>query len=69
VQIGDIEADYEEDCGGNEEAAEEDVNYDADFDDSVTMAYCRALQQQMQLEYSKNPGKIAVHWFLVKELD
>jgi hypothetical protein len=65
--IGDIEADYDKDGGGNEEAAKEGVN-DADFDDSVRMAYCHTFQQQIQLEYSKTPGKKAVHRhrFLVK---
>jgi hypothetical protein len=37
VSIGDIEADYNECGGGNEEAAEEGGN-DVDFDDSVMMA-------------------------------
>jgi hypothetical protein len=67
VSIGDIEAGYDEDGGGNAEAAEEGGN-NINFDDSDMMAYCHALQQQMQLEYSKNPGKRAVHRFLVKEL-
>jgi hypothetical protein len=67
VLIGDIEADYDEDDGGNEEAAKKGLN-DFDFDDSVMMAYCHALQQQMQLEYRKNPEKKAVHRFIVKEL-
>ena len=55
VSIGDIEADCDEDDGGNEAAAEEGAN-DVDFDDSVMMGYCRALQQQLQLEHTKNPG-------------
>jgi hypothetical protein len=67
VSIGDIKADYDKDGGGNEQAAEEGVN-DINFDDSVMMAYCRALQQQMQLELSKNPGKKGVQQFLVKEI-
>jgi hypothetical protein len=60
VSIGDIEAGYDKDGGGNEEAVDEGVN-NINFDDSVMMAYWHALQQQMQLEYSKNPGKRAVH--------
>jgi hypothetical protein len=68
VSIGDIEADYDEDGDGNEDAAEEGVN-DIDFDESCMMGYCRALQQQMRLEYSKHPGKKGVHQFLLKELE
>jgi hypothetical protein len=68
VLTGDIEADYDEDGDGNEDAAEEGVN-GIDFDESVMMGYCRALQQQMRLEYSKHPGMKGVHRFLVKELE
>jgi hypothetical protein len=50
VSIGDIEADYDKEYGGgNEEAAEEGGN-NVDSDGSIMMAYCRALQQQMQLQ-------------------
>jgi hypothetical protein len=62
-----LQANFEDPCLGPPTASEEGVN-DADFDDSVMMAYCHTLQQQMQLEYGNNPEKKEVHLFLVKEL-
>jgi hypothetical protein len=68
VSIRDTEAGWDKGSSGNEEAFEEGVN-NINFNDSVMIAYCHTLQQQRQLlEYSNNPGKRAVHQFLVKEL-
>jgi hypothetical protein len=64
VSIGDIEAGYDEEYGGgNEEAAEEGVN-DVDFDNSIMMAYCRALQQQILYTTARILGKKQCTGFL-----
>jgi hypothetical protein len=69
VSIGDIEADYDKDGGGNDEATKECVN-DVDFDDSVMMASTavpsNSANAAIVQQYSW--GK-AVHRLLVKELN